>query len=134
MKHRLQTLGFIGLTACAAVVASRAGAQEDKLDEANNRDEEAKQYAGTRWSLVKPDGDFEDGCATGYMTFQLRPNGYFIFNNRISGSWSVNKTGNVRLRVRNGGTVLLTIEGKTAHVARNPLFTKRGHAFQRCQD
>jgi hypothetical protein len=123
------------LLLCGSLLTALAGSAVGQ-DQDDDAPEAAKQYVGSRWSLVTPDGDFENGCASGYMTFQLRANSYFIFNNRLSGSWSADESGNLYLRTRQNQRFMLVVDGQQAHPSFNLPWARirRDQVFQRCSE
>jgi hypothetical protein len=113
------------------VLSVRASAQE-KLD-AELDDPELSELANTVWAMVLPERDFAGGCVVGFLAFKFLPNGYFIYNNRISGWWRLDtKSGNVRMRTREGQRFVLIKDADTLRVPQNLPFLRRGNQFQKC--
>jgi hypothetical protein len=128
-SRRLRTLA---LTSVIALSCRATALAEPMLDEGN--DVRGQRYANTRWSKVMPDGGFEDGCASGYMTFQLKSNGFFIFNNRITGIWSASRPDMLFLRTRQGLRFFLQINEEESSVGSNLPFARKNNVFRRCSE
>jgi hypothetical protein len=90
------------------------------------------RFTGPRWSQIRPDRDFNGGCVIGFLAFQFSPTGYFVFNNRIRGSWRLDELGNLKLRTKDGVTFTLIVEGDLLRPTRNLPFMKRTFQYQRC--
>jgi hypothetical protein len=119
------------LVGLSLVLSAPAWAQE-KLD-AQLDDPELSELANTVWAMTLPERDFAGGCVVGFLAFKFLPNGYFIYNNRVSGWWRLDtKGGNVRMRTRDGQRFLLIKDGDTIRVPQNMSFLRRGNLFQKC--
>lgn len=94
-----------------------------------------KRFTGARWSMIVPDKDYEGGCVVGFLAFSFSPTGYFVFNNRIRGSWRVDELGNLKLRTRDGLLFTMLVDGQTIRPSRevNGLL-KRFMIFERCPE
>ncbi|HEX5658205.1 MAG TPA: hypothetical protein VFX59_13465 [Polyangiales bacterium] len=115
-----------------ALLLSAPAFAQDKLD-VELDDPELSELANTVWAMTLPERDFGGGCVVGFLAFKFQPNGYFIYNNRISGWWRLDtKSGNIRMRTREGLRFLLTKEGDTLRVPQNTPFMKRGNMFTKC--
>lgn len=90
------------------------------------------RFTGTAWSLVYPDRDYQGGCVVGFLAFRFSPTGYFVYNNRIRGSWRVDEMGNLLLRTRDGLKFTLIVDGNTLRPVENLPFARRFYQFQRC--
>jgi hypothetical protein len=101
MTHAaLGTLRWFVLVAAVASVSATAGASDAADWDPNSP--AVLRFTQARWSMIYPDRDFEAGCLTGYLAFKFSPTGYFVFNNRIRGSWRIDQLGNLQLRTRDG--------------------------------
>jgi hypothetical protein len=114
------------LTLMAASVLP-ARAQENALE----RDIMAR-LTSARWSMILPAKDFEGGCVVGFLAWSFSPTGYFIYNNRIKGSWRLDELGNLKLRTRDGVRFTLIIEDNILRPTANLGFLQRFQRFQRC--
>lgn len=113
-------------------VWSAAHAQnEPKLDQ-GPEDPAMAALANTRWSMILPERDYEGGCIQGFMAWRFSPTGYFIFNNKLRGSWRLDALGNVRLRTRDGLKFMLMLQDNQLRAVQNLPFMKRGNVFQKC--
>lgn len=120
------------LIALLMLVAAHAHAQDKKLD-AELDDPELSELANTVWAMTLPERDFAGGCVVGFLAFKFLPNGYFIYNNRISGWWRLDLvSGNIRMRTREGLRFLLAKEANELRVPQNTPFLRRGNLFQKC--
>jgi hypothetical protein len=90
------------------------------------------RFTGPRWSQIRPDRDYNGGCVIGFLAFQFSPTGYFVFNNRIRGSWRLDELGNLKLRTKDGQVFTLIVEGETLRPTRNLPFMKRTYLYQKC--
>jgi hypothetical protein len=93
-----------------------------------------KRFTTTRWSMIVPDKDYEGGCVVGFLAFQFSPTGYFVFNNRIRGSWRVDELGNLKLRTRDGILFTMLVDGQQIRSTRTIGFLSRTMIFQRCPE
>jgi hypothetical protein len=91
-------------------------------------------FTATRWSMIRPNRDFEGGCVVGFLSFQFSQTGYFVFNNRIRGSWRIDELGNLKLRTRDGVLFTLIVEGSTLRPTVNLPFLRRTDLYQRCPE
>jgi hypothetical protein len=91
-------------------------------------------FTATRWSMIRPARDFEGGCVVGFLAFQFSPTGYFVFNNRIRGSWRIDELGNLKLRTRDGILFTLLVDGSTLRSTVNLPFLRRTDLYQRCPE
>lgn len=90
------------------------------------------RFTGATWSLIHPDRDYEGGCVVGFLAFRFSPTGYFVYNNRIRGSWRVDELGNLLLRTRDGLKFTLIVDGNTLRPVANLPFARRFYEYQRC--
>jgi hypothetical protein len=90
------------------------------------------RFTGPRWAMIRPPRDFEGGCVVGFLAFQFSPTGYFVYNNRIRGSWRIDELGNLKMRARDGTVFSLIVDGNTLRSPRTLPFIKRTDLFQRC--
>ena len=84
--------------------------------------------------MILPDKDYEGGCVVGFLAFTFSPTGYFIFNNRIKGSWRLDELGNVKLRTRDGVRFTLILEDNILRPTANIDFLKRNQRYQKCTE
>jgi hypothetical protein len=91
-------------------------------------------FTATRWSMIRPNRDFEGGCVVGFLAFQFSQTGYFVFSNRIRGSWRIDELGNLKLRTRDGIVFTLIVEGTTLRPTINLPFLRRTDLYQRCPE
>jgi hypothetical protein len=94
--------------------------------------EAMRRFTGPAWSLVFPDRDFQGGCVIGFLSFRFSPTGYFVYNNRMRGSWRVDEMGNLLLRTKEGLKFTLIVEGTTLRPVENLPFARKFYQFQRC--
>lgn len=94
--------------------------------------EALSRFTGPAWSLVYPDRDYQGGCVIGFLAFRFSPTGYFVYNNRIRGSWRVDEMGNLLLRTKDGLKFTLIVDGNTLRPVENLPFARRFYQFQRC--
>jgi hypothetical protein len=114
------------------VLVGASAAHAQKLD-ADLDDPELSALANTVWAMTLPERDFAGGCLVGFLAFKFQPNGYFIYNNRVTGWWRLDMASNqIRLRTRDGTRFMLAMEGDTLRVPQNLPFLKRGNTFQKC--
>lgn len=90
------------------------------------------RFTGPAWSLVYPDRDYQGGCVIGFLAFRFSPTGYFVYNNRMRGSWRVDEMGNLLLRTKDGLKFTLIVDGNTLRPVENLPFARRFYQFQRC--
>ncbi|HEY6881025.1 MAG TPA: hypothetical protein VI299_23530 [Polyangiales bacterium] len=121
------------LLAVLSVAKVHAQKVEPKLDQGED-DPSNSVLANTRWSMILPERDYEGGCIMGFMTFRFSPLGYFIFNNKIHGSWRIDALGTVRLRTRDGVRFMLMLQDNQLRAVQNLPFLKRGNVFQKCSN
>ena len=113
--------------------ANRAGASQLASVEGYDLNGEAmRRFTGPAWSLVYPDRDYQGGCVIGFLSFRFSPTGYFVYNNRMRGSWRVDEMGNLLLRTKDGLKFTLVVEGNTLHPVENLPFARKFYQFQRC--
>lgn len=124
----------LSLALCLCLSDGRRGeAQPGGLDlSATTGADALTRFTGPRWAMIRPPRDFDGGCAIGYLAFTFSPTGYFIYNNRVKGSWRIDEIGNLKLRTRDGLAFTLLVEGNTLRVNRNLPFVRRTELFQRC--
>jgi hypothetical protein len=91
-----------------------------------------QRFTGPAWSLVYPDRDYQGGCVIGFLAFRFSPTGYFVYNNRVRGSWRVDEMGNLLLRTKDGLKFTLIVEGTTLRPTGNLPFARKFYQFQRC--
>ena len=113
--------------------ANRGAASQPAVVEGYDLNGEAmRRFTGPAWSLVHPDRDFQGGCVIGFLAFRFSPTGYFVYNNRLRGSWRVDEMGNLLLRTKDGLKFTLIVEGNTLRPVENLPFARRFYEFQRC--
>ena len=93
-----------------------------------------ERFTSARWSLIRPNRDYEGGCVVGFLAFQFSSTGYFSFNNHIRGSWRIDELGNLKLRTRDGISLTLIVDGNTLHSTTTLPFLHRTDLFQRCPE
>ena len=126
----LQRIALCVVVALGLCVPHDVRAQARGLEDVNT--EAMLRFTGPRWSQIRPEKDFNGGCVIGFLAFQFSPTGYFVFNNRIRGSWRVDELGNLKLRTKDGVVFTLIVEGETLRPTRNLDFMKRTYLYQRC--
>jgi hypothetical protein len=113
--------------------ANRAGSSQIATIEGYDVNGEAmRRFTGPAWSLVFPDRDYQGGCVIGFLSFRFSPTGYFVYNNRLRGSWRVDEMGNLLLRTKDGLKFTLIVEGTTLRPVENLPFARKFYQFQRC--
>ena len=70
----------------------------------------------------------------GFLAFSFSPTGYFVFNNKIRGSWRFDELGNLKLRTRDGVRITMLVEGKTIRPSQTIGFLTRANVFERCPE
>ena len=106
--------------------------QERQVEGLDLNGEAMAKFTSSPWSLVYPDRDYQGGCVIGFLAFRFSPTGYFIYNNRIRGSWRVDELGNLLLRTKDGLKFTLIVEGNVVHPTENLPFARRFYQFQKC--
>jgi hypothetical protein len=119
-------LGWLALGAALAMLAP-AHAQPTDPDAPV-----VTHFTTSRWSMIRPARDFEGGCVVGFLAFSFSDTGYFVFNNRVRGSWRIDELGNLKLRTRDGTQFTLLVDGETLRTYVNLPFIRRTDLFQRC--
>jgi hypothetical protein len=114
-----------------ALVAAPLPAQQAQQDQDAAS---VEHYTATRWSMIRPNRDFQGGCVVGFLAFQFSPTGYFAYNNHTRGSWRIDEIGNLKLRTRDGQAFTLIVEGDTLRTTSTLPFIKRTDLFQRCPE
>jgi hypothetical protein len=116
-----------------ALRPSVARAVDDALDwDPNSR--AVLRFTSTRWSMIYPERDFEGGCVVGYQAFSFSPTGYFVFNNRVRGSWRIDELGNLKLRTRDGRRFTLVADSVGLRPVQDLGFIRRGELYAPCDD
>jgi hypothetical protein len=111
----------------------RSGGGKTAMVEGYDLNGEAmRRFTGPAWSLVFPDRDYQGGCVIGFLSFRFSPTGYFVYNNRLRGSWRVDEMGNLLLRTKDGLKFTLIVEGTTLRPVENLPFARKFYQFQRC--
>ena len=122
---------WVGLSAGGLVGCLLAlGARAQVVDEPKPPGTEV--YANSRWVLQRPGQDPTDGCVGGFFSFQFSPTGYFVYNNKIRGSWVVDGLGNIRLKTSTGQMLKLIVAGNTLRPPGNIGFLLKKNVFERC--
>jgi hypothetical protein len=111
---------------------AQGGNQQAMVEGLDLNGEAARRFTGPAWSLVYPDRDYQGGCVIGFLSFRFSPTGYFVYNNRLRGSWRVDEMGNLLLRTRDGLKFTLIVEGNTLRPVENLPFARKFYQFQRC--
>ncbi|HEX4352623.1 MAG TPA: hypothetical protein VHZ95_06915 [Polyangiales bacterium] len=122
---------FASLLMLFALVAAPLPAQQAQQDQDAAS---VEHYTATRWSMIRPNRDFQGGCVVGFLAFQFSPTGYFAYNNHTRGSWRIDEIGNLKLRTRDGQAFTLIVEGDTLRTTSTLPFIKRTDLFQRCPE
>ena len=117
---------------CCLVLASAARADEPA--DIDPGADYMQRFTATRWSMIVPDKDYEGGCVVGFLAFSFSPTGYFIYNNKIRGSWRLDELGNLKLRTRDGVRITMLVEGNTIRPSQTILSLTRANVFQRCPE
>ena len=109
----------------------------------------ADVFIGHFWSQIKPDYSYLAGCTTGYRSFYFSETGYFLFDNRVHGSWRVDRLGNLVLRTKAGQQLTLSynrditlmpivqtnqLTNQPANTAAGAFYFRRTDLFQKCTD
>lgn len=122
----------IQVAALLAWLGATTAHAQGKID-AQLDDPELSVLANTVWAMTLPERDFAGGCVVGFLAFKFQANGYFLYNNRISGWWRFDlATNKVRLRTHQGKPFMLSLEGDVLKVPQNTPFLKRGNEFKKC--
>jgi hypothetical protein len=121
-------LAGVVLAALLAGIRAHAQSENDPNAVAITR------FTAVRWSMIRPNRDFEGGCVVGFLAFQFSQTGYFSFNNRIRGSWRIDELGNLKLRTRDGIAFSLIVNGSTMRSGIDLPFLKRTDLYQRCPE
>jgi hypothetical protein len=115
---------------CLMDFSTTALAQQ-AAQEATRGGDATSRFVG-RWAQSRPPRDFEGGCVVGFLAFKFESSGYFIFNNRVRGTWFVDELGNIVLRTRDGERITLYYDGTSLRPAQNTKFTRRTFQYERC--
>lgn len=119
--------------ACALLAVQPANAQSNP----NDRIEDLQllgpeRFNGTMWSQSYPGLDYDRGCQDGFLAFAFNETGYFIYNQRMDGSWEVDPQGNLVLRTRDGERLRMIVNGDSMSPQRDASFAKRTDIYTRC--
>ena len=87
-----------------ATPAARVAAQENP----DNLTIHSDVFVGSYWSQIRPNYSYLNGCETGYRAFSFTRDGYFVFDNKVHGSWRVDRLGNLVLRTKEGRQLKLS--------------------------
>lgn len=120
------------LAAAIWLLASAAGASDGLDWDPNSK--AVLRFTAVRWSMIYPDRDFEGGCVVGYRAFSFSPTGYFVFNNRVRGSWRIDELGNLKLRTRDGVRFTLVVESSGLRSFQDLGFIRRAELYAPCTD
>jgi hypothetical protein len=132
-RPRVLVRAVAALMLSLAVQPLGARAVDDALDwDPNSR--AVLRFTGTRWSMIYPDRDFEGGCVVGYLAFSFSPTGYFVFNNRVRGSWRIDELGNLKLRTRDGRRFTLVADSVGLRPVQDLDFIHRGELYAPCDN
>jgi hypothetical protein len=129
LRAALVLAAFAQLPAAPAPCDAQAGGA---LIDLQSGADAITRFTGPRWSLIRPARDYEGGCVVGFLAFQFSQTGYFVFNNRVRGSWRVDELGNLKLRTRDGVSFTMIVEGNILRPAKTLPFLSRTDLYQRC--
>jgi hypothetical protein len=129
---RLQQVVTSGLFCLGLGFAAPGRAQDGQRPTLESRPDELSRFTSSAWALIHPDRDYQGGCVVGFLAFRFSPTGYFVYNNRIRGSWRVDELGNLLLRTRDGLKFTLIVDGNTLRPTQNLPFARRFYQYQRC--
>lgn len=127
MKARLALA--LGLVLCTTGRAADDAADDVADDPAGLGD---LRFTEALWSQNYPDRDYLRGCTDGFLAFEFSPTGYFIFDNRLNGSWRQDELGNLVLRTRDGRRFRLVVDGDSLRLPQDQAIGRRGTQFQKC--
>lgn len=99
------------LAAVFLLLAAWTQAQADK--EAADSQSKPNWLTASNWSQIRPDFGYLNGCTTGYRSFSFTPDGYFVFNRNVRGTWRLTPQGYLLLHTKSGQTLHLFLEGST---------------------
>jgi hypothetical protein len=69
----------------------------------------------------------------GFDAFEFSPTGYFIYNNRVHGSWRIDTLGNLDLRTRDGLKFRMVVSGSELMPTADTPFLKRANLYRQCE-
>ena len=88
------------ITVCAALFMAFPGARAIAQESSDSL--VVDSFVGTYWSQIRPNYAYLNGCETGFRSFSFTRDGYFVFDNKVHGSWRVDRLGNLVLRTKEG--------------------------------
>ena len=122
------------LAACATVALLPATIQGQTQASTTNSDaaSNSARFSGGYWSQIYPNRDYDRGCAIGFLAFEFTPDGYFIFDRKVTGSWQVDEIGNLKLRTKQGEVLKLIVHSDTLQASTDLGLIKRADLYQKC--
>jgi hypothetical protein len=89
----------------AGVLDARAAASDvRKIDK--------ERFVARYWSQSRPNLHYAYGCDTGWHSFSFRADGFFVFDGKIAGSWSIDHLQNIGLVANDGERLALFYDGR----------------------
>jgi hypothetical protein len=96
------------ITVCAALFMATPGGCACAQESPDNLIIHSDDFVGSYWSQIRPNYSYLNGCETGYRAFSFTRDGYFVFDNKVHGSWRVDRLGNLVLRTKEGRQLKLS--------------------------
>lgn len=128
--------GLLLLAALAAASASGAPAESARERERNVN---VERFTSRLWSQTRPNLHYEYGCETGWHSFNFRPDGYFLYDGKVSGHWWIDHLNNVVVQTNAGERMELFFNGEAqlaqlerSAIAPNSVFGTEYRTYQEC--
>lgn len=121
---------FLAVLVVAVFRVAAQPAVEDPDEDADGLGD--LRFTEAPWSQNYPDRAFERGCVDGFLAFEFSASGYFIFDNRLNGSWRQDELGNLVLKTRDGRRFRLVVNGDQLVLPQDFSIGRRGTQFQKC--
>lgn len=96
------------ITVCAALFMASPGERVSAQESPDNLIMDSDVFVGSYWSQIRPNYEYLNGCETGFRSFSFTRDGYFVFDNKVHGSWRVDRLGNLVLRTKEGKELKLS--------------------------
>jgi hypothetical protein len=97
------------LAVLAGCIALALGADAAVVLSGKHADPE--RFVTRYWSQNRPNLHYTYGCDTGWHSFSFRPDGYFVYDGKVAGSWWIDHLNNVYVLANNGERLELFFDG-----------------------